>query len=150
MTLFILTLMATSLLLAHSRPEYAARVPNGNNVAGSTNIGHIGSGSSLNSFGRDFDGKWTVSLCQKDSDGDGQTNGQELGDPCCVWRQGGPPPLQTKGISNPGDRSSRRTASLLNVTCNITNTMVDSSDAMRLEIVYSLVGLAVALLSVGC
>jgi hypothetical protein len=27
--------------------------------------------------------KWTVDLCQKDSDKDGFTNGQELGDPDC-------------------------------------------------------------------
>lgn len=28
--------------------------------------------------------KWTVDLCKKDSDGDGFTNGQELGDPSCI------------------------------------------------------------------
>ena len=27
--------------------------------------------------------KWTAELCKKDSDGDGFTNGQELGDPNC-------------------------------------------------------------------
>jgi hypothetical protein len=26
---------------------------------------------------------WTADLCKKDSDGDGFTNGQELGDPDC-------------------------------------------------------------------
>lgn len=27
-------------------------------------------------------------MCQKDSDMDGKTNGEELGDPNCVWKQG--------------------------------------------------------------
>ena len=42
----------------------------------------------LNAFGEDLkqaDFKWTKALCEKDSDGDGQSNGAELGDPCCVW-----------------------------------------------------------------
>jgi len=32
--------------------------------------------------------KWTEDLCQTDSDGDGRTNGQELGDPQCTWKLG--------------------------------------------------------------
>jgi hypothetical protein len=32
---------------------------------------------------------WTRALCLADSDGDGLTNGEELGDPCCVWAPGG-------------------------------------------------------------
>ena len=28
---------------------------------------------------------FTKELCEKDSDGDGKTNGEELGDPGCVW-----------------------------------------------------------------
>ena len=28
---------------------------------------------------------WTRALCEADSDGDGLTNGEELGDPCCEW-----------------------------------------------------------------
>ncbi|CAD7936182.1 unnamed protein product [Amoebophrya sp. A120] len=33
---------------------------------------------------------WTDELCRKDSDGDGMTNGLELGDPCCKWTVGLP------------------------------------------------------------
>jgi hypothetical protein len=44
-----------------------------------------------------------VELCNADSDGDGKTNGEELGDPCCVWK---PTALLTVGedyrISHPG------------------------------------------------
>lgn len=31
---------------------------------------------------------WTESLCKTDSDLDGLTNGEELGDPQCTWRVG--------------------------------------------------------------
>ena len=24
-------------------------------------------------------------MCEDDADGDGQSNGRELGDPCCLW-----------------------------------------------------------------
>lgn len=42
----------------------------------------------LNPFGDDYRANgyaWTKALCELDSDGDGFTNGEELGDPCCVW-----------------------------------------------------------------
>ena len=37
----------------------------------------------------------------KDSDGDGRTNGEELGDPDCTWAPGTAPKL-TSGLSHPG------------------------------------------------
>ena len=39
-----------------------------------------------------------------DSDGDGQTNGQELGDPCGVWSSGESPSYED--ASHPGDAES--------------------------------------------
>ena len=45
----------------------------------------------LNPFGKDFYAAgmtWTEELCRVDSDGDGQSNGVELGDPCCLWAKG--------------------------------------------------------------
>jgi len=48
----------------------------------------------LNSFGAAFQAagfQWTAQLCQADTDGDGLTNGQELGDPCCLWSEGDTP-----------------------------------------------------------
>ncbi|KAL3875120.1 hypothetical protein ACJMK2_038054 [Sinanodonta woodiana] len=48
-----------------------------------------------NLFGKDFaaaNHTWTRSLCLKDSDGDGKTNGDELGDPHCRWIKGGDAP----------------------------------------------------------
>ena len=32
--------------------------------------------------------RWTTALCRSDSDGDGKTNGEELGDPFCIWERG--------------------------------------------------------------
>jgi len=54
-------------------------------------LGHMtcyGATKELNPFGKDMknnDHKWDKELCEKDSDGDGLTNGEELGDPCCLW-----------------------------------------------------------------
>jgi hypothetical protein len=42
----------------------------------------------LGPFGEDWRSNgfvWTKELCELDSDQDGYTNGEELGDPCCVW-----------------------------------------------------------------
>jgi hypothetical protein len=69
---------------AHAK--YVPLNPNGNNT-GVAAIGHINTagGGKTNQYGSDFDkiGKknWNQALCQRDSDGDGQTNGLELGDP---------------------------------------------------------------------
>jgi NAD(P)H-flavin reductase len=66
------------------------------------------SSSDLNSFGKGFQDdnyKWTSEVCQKDYDGDGLTNGDELGDPCCVWSVGDVPTRFTN-LSHPGDANS--------------------------------------------
>ena len=43
---------------------------------------------------------WTIELCNLDSDGDGKTNGEELGDPSCVWTPGKEPKVPAK--NHPG------------------------------------------------
>ena len=65
-------------------------------------------GDTLTLFGQDvyatLEGRrpdWSA-LYSLDSDGDGQTNGQELGDPCGTWIRGEPAPRETD-ISNPTD-----------------------------------------------
>ena len=62
----------------------------------------------LNAFGLDAESTisqdgpdWSRLFC-RDSDGDGATNGQELGDPCGTWTPGAAP-LRTEPISAPGD-----------------------------------------------
>lgn len=70
---------------------------------------------SNNDFGEDFltaGLEWTKELCEADSDGDGLTNGQELGDPCCIWsvNSSDTTSLRRRNLSNPGDSSSTNDA----------------------------------------
>ena len=61
-------------------------------------------GGARNQFGVDFDTAnhlWTQTLCNQDSDNDGRSNGEELGDPLCVWIPG-QTPSRTSGITHPG------------------------------------------------
>ena len=44
---------------------------------------------------------WDYCLCTHDSDGDGMTNGEELGDPNCVWSLGDLPEF-LEAPSHPG------------------------------------------------
>ncbi|KAH9503097.1 DBH-like monooxygenase protein 2 [Bulinus truncatus] len=103
------------LTIASSYEFFRDEIPNGLEVPHPCNpiqywdaVGHVvdKGGGSRNRFGEDFmkEGKkWTVNLCLKDSDGDGLTNGQELGDPECKWTKGtkvNSP--RTANISHPG------------------------------------------------
>lgn len=96
-----------SIPTTHALPTYGTKIPNGQNVPcppeaeGCKNnicygLGHPScsggiSGASpqpLSAFGEDWKSmgfEWTTELCEMDSDGDGVTNGEELGDPCCLW-----------------------------------------------------------------
>eukprot|EP00794_Sanderia_malayensis_P011061 gene11061-12229_t len=90
-----------------------AKIPNGDKIPHPckpnsiwTGVGHLnqfGAGKT-NPFGNAFKNAghtWTKSLCEADSDGDGKKNGEELGDPDCVWTQGAQP-AKTSGLSHPG------------------------------------------------
>ncbi|KAK9824478.1 hypothetical protein WJX72_010665 [[Myrmecia] bisecta] len=126
-----------SAAVATAYPENRYRIPNGNRVpcppydtsgpcskenhAGEVvgyclGLGHTKckGGGPLNAFGKDFAEAgqlWTKELCEKDSDGDGQTNGEELGDPCCVWHpkldeSELPAHLKDYAVSHPGNAAS--------------------------------------------
>ncbi|KAG1712793.1 hypothetical protein DVH05_000528 [Phytophthora capsici] len=119
-----IALVATAAVIVNARPTYVARLPNGDNVSGVAALGHVdpAGGGANNQFGLDFASageEWTTEFCQMDSDGDGQTNGQELGDPCCEWVQDSNAVVQwTEGVSHPGDSSSTSDESLwASVTC---------------------------------
>ena len=73
-------------------------------------LGHINvvaGGGNNNAFGIAYavTHSWSVALCNADSDGDGQSNGLELGDPCCVWNATSGAPFTSSQISNPADKN---------------------------------------------
>ena len=84
-------------------------LPNGANVSGYAAIGHVdpNGGGARNAFGALFWTEWVnkygwnATFCCMDADGDSQSNGLELGDPCCVFKQGDTPAFTTD-ISHPG------------------------------------------------
>ncbi|KAK3102605.1 hypothetical protein FSP39_012588, partial [Pinctada imbricata] len=97
---------------ANCYPYFQREIPNGQYVPHPCKnitwkgIGHVNplGGGARNKFGLDFSAageKWTRELCMLDSDLDGKTNGEELGDPLCTWRKGDPRP-STTGITHPG------------------------------------------------
>ena len=62
----------------------------------------------MSEFGKHFreaDYKWSKELCLQDSDGDGEPNGVELGDPCCLWQEG-ELPSRSWQLSDPGNKKS--------------------------------------------
>lgn len=114
--LLTLTLFLLLCNPCYSRPQFKARIPNGeawsrmNSGIRCERLGHIKCipGAKRNPFGLDFKAaglRWTKELCQKDSDGDGLTNGEELGDPCCRWSEANPTSLRLTRLSHPGDRN---------------------------------------------
>lgn len=56
--------------------------------------------------------RWTTELCKADTDGDGYTNGEEFGDPCCCWKGTDKSLARTEGLSHPADETSVPPASV--------------------------------------
>eukprot|EP00737_Agarophyton_chilense_P003682 gb/GEZJ01004376.1/.p1 GENE.gb/GEZJ01004376.1/~~gb/GEZJ01004376.1/.p1 ORF type:complete len:380 (-),score=56.14 gb/GEZJ01004376.1/:308-1423(-) len=107
------------------RPEFVDRIPNGDAWERDDSgiecrfLGHTDCvpGAARNPFGLDFKAaglEWNKDLCEKDSDGDGITNGEELGDPCCEWTVDNPTQLRLTQLSHPGvnDKDGAREAPL--------------------------------------
>ncbi|KAK3590358.1 hypothetical protein CHS0354_020679 [Potamilus streckersoni] len=97
-------------------------------------VGHRNAlgGDERNPFGLAFyaaGAKWTKNLCQLDSDGDGKTNGEELGDPSCVWTPG-QSPFRLVGLSHPGVcepmNSSQCTGKNVWVDCHLDEFICDA------------------------
>jgi hypothetical protein len=97
---------------ADAKPAFVSSVPN---APDSCSTCHT-TAPDLNVFGLDVQANlaggvpnWLV-VCALDSDTDGQTNGAELGDPCCTWKKGATPAFAT-GLSKPSDATSKNTLS---------------------------------------
>jgi dopamine beta-monooxygenase len=91
---------------ADARPNYLRNIPAAPGSCGACHISP-GGGGARNPFGVAFQDngiKWDATLCAADSDGDGASNGVELGDPNCMWMQGD---AATTAVSNPGDNTSK-------------------------------------------
>ena len=96
---------------AGASPQYEQYIPNPQSlypvVLGHNGAGVVQAGNrNVDVFGRAFSASpgslssaWAA-ICSLDSDGDGRTNGEELGDPGCKWRPGQPSPPGP--CSNPG------------------------------------------------
>eukprot|EP00421_Protoceratium_reticulatum_P014322 CAMPEP_0168390470 /NCGR_PEP_ID=MMETSP0228-20121227/17491_1 /TAXON_ID=133427 /ORGANISM="Protoceratium reticulatum, Strain CCCM 535 (=CCMP 1889)" /LENGTH=163 /DNA_ID=CAMNT_0008403765 /DNA_START=57 /DNA_END=544 /DNA_ORIENTATION=- len=118
-TLARLLLVSAGVGRAEAFSSYQNNIPNGANVMRNSvawaGVGHnsAGGGGARNAFGLAFANagrSWTLALCQADSDGDGQSNGFELGDPGCTWTSGATP-SRTSDISHPGFSDSTTSAS---------------------------------------
>ncbi|KAK3782675.1 hypothetical protein RRG08_037678 [Elysia crispata] len=90
----IISLVLVGVAMAYN--SYRSLIPNGSSVpnpcgGGSwRGVGHLQEGGTgpLNPFGADFAANnhvWDKALCMMDSDGDGRSNGEELGDSHCHW-----------------------------------------------------------------
>jgi len=104
--------LGVPVVCVHAYQSFRENIPNGFNVrdcegAIVPGVGHLwkAGAEARNEFGYQFaeggPGFWFVGICMEDSDGDGMTNGEELGDPNCVWEPGQTPEF-TEGITHPG------------------------------------------------
>ena len=112
--MFVKLLFIYSLVVVFSHPAYLYEIPNGQTSPFQDNAltGHLSpDGGSRNPFGEAFGSAskvYSPDLCTQDSDGDGQTNGFELGDECCLWsKNSGDSVLVSTDLSFPGDASSK-------------------------------------------
>jgi hypothetical protein len=112
----VLALAATSPITAHARSFRVSDLPNGA-VRNCANCHLDAPGNPRNDFGTDAQSSlepgvavgvahvvWSE-LCPLDSDDDGWTNGEELGDPECLWIRGDADPLADV-VYNPGSATS--------------------------------------------
>jgi uncharacterized protein (TIGR03382 family) len=125
-----LLLLLLSLQVASARSEWLVEVPNSSEQ--SCNTCHTrGGGTPRNPFGEDFgsNSDW-AKLCAKDSDGDGATNGVELGDPDCAWQVGDADP--DGYLSEPGNPDDFPPAADTDVAdTDVTDTTTGETDDLQ-------------------
>ena len=98
-------MLAAQSVLATS--SYVSQIPNGATFSCANCHINPAGGGTRNGFGTAFANNshvWNATLATPDSDGDGYSNGVELGDPSGAWRPGQANPAGT--VYNPGDATS--------------------------------------------
>lgn len=113
--ILIITVFCTVTVLV-SRGWRPSQIPNGSKFSCANCHFNPGGGGPRNNFGSAVETRvtpggqedfWGTALASQDSDGDGFSNGQELGDPTGSWRPGQPNPGNFSSVSNPGDPNSK-------------------------------------------
>uniref|UniRef100_K3X0X4 Temptin Cys/Cys disulfide domain-containing protein n=1 Tax=Globisporangium ultimum (strain ATCC 200006 / CBS 805.95 / DAOM BR144) TaxID=431595 RepID=K3X0X4_GLOUD len=123
---------------AFAYSTFRAKIPNGYNVT-VKGAGHVNpyGGGVRNAFRLAFKTaglEWTVAFCQADFDGDGQTNGQELGDPCCEFTAANKKALWNLGVSNPVDATKTSDQKLWNaLNCTVYPTVTNTTTSSAVE-----------------
>ncbi len=112
-----------------ARSSYVSRIPNGSVYSCATC--HDDS-MDLNGFGNAFSGTWDASLATRDSDGDGFSNGTELGDP-----NGTGTPTPSAQVTNPGDPASKPAATAPAITTQPAGRTVTEGATVTFSVVAS-------------
>ena len=109
-SVLLVGVMGLSMTVVNARPWRVDQIPNGTKFR-CLNCHHSPYGGSRNSFGLAVESVvgrgsnasfWNSVLAANDSDGDGSSNGEELGDP-----DGDGKPTAEANIANPGDAKSK-------------------------------------------
>jgi hypothetical protein len=105
-----------------------AKLPNGNSYG--LTLGHPGGNTKvptkIASTFYQAGQTWNKAFCMADADGDGQSNGLEMGDPCCKWSVGQTPQFTT-GLSDPNSAAS----TTLNKQCIMTKAQAEAKAMLQ-------------------
>jgi hypothetical protein len=112
-TLSILSLLGGFIFtssMVFAFPGRETQIPNNQWTCGICHVNPAGAGTrttfgeDIKSFGTEGGNVNWAGVCDRDSDGDSFTNGEELGDPSCTWVFGDPNPAAE--VTNPIDAES--------------------------------------------
>ncbi len=110
------------------RPFRVSQIPNGTKFSCANCHVNASGGGTRNNFGQTVESSfldasgnviWNPEIAHLDSDNDGYTNGQELGDPFGIWAPGHDAPGSPDQVSNPGDPLSVPSFSPNDLSLNI-------------------------------